>query len=146
MVSAAGCAETDPTGSEDGNECEHVAEPMVLDIELSGLDDTRSYQFVIEAEGGLVTLTRTPEQRNTFGEALLPEGGVLVASLGATTLRVFVDDPERQHGPETVRVTARTRAGFVAESTFMPAYEHAVPVEGDCFSTITEHLSLPPHQ
>ena len=146
MLAAAGCAETDPTGSGERDECDHVSEPKVLDIELSGLDDTRSYQFIIEAEGGLITLTRTPEQRNTFGEALLPDGGVLVASLGAKTLRVFVDDPEREHGPESVRVAARTRVGIVTETTFMPSYEHAVPVEGDCFSTITEHLTLPPHE
>lgn len=141
-----GCVETEPVDPEPRDECANRADPKVLDIELSGLDDTRSYQFVIEAEGGLITLIRTPEQRNTFGEALLPDGGVLVASLGADTLRVFVDDAEREHGPQSVHVTAWSRNGLIAESTFMPAYERAVPVEGDCFSTITEHLALPPHQ
>lgn len=145
FAAAAGCIDGAPDG-EPRSECERASDPKVLDIELSGLDDTRSYRFTVEAEGALITLIRTPEQHSTFGEAPVPEGGALLASLDPDTLRVFLDGKARAEGPGTVRVTAWTRAGLVAESTFMPAYEQAVPVDGDCFSTITEHLALPPHQ
>lgn len=141
----AGCVDDGTADPEPRDECELEKEPKVLDIELTGLDDTRSYRFVVEAEGARVNLTRTPEQRNTFGEALLPAGGALVASLDGATLRVFVQ-AEREHGPESVRLMAWTRVGQVIDATFTPAYEHAVPVEGACFSTITEYLALPPHE
>lgn len=145
LAAAAGCIDGAPAG-EARHDCELASDPKVLDIELSGLDDTRSYRFVIEAEGALVTLIRTPEQRSTFGEAPVPKGGALLASLDPDTLRVFLEGKAGAEGPGTVHVTAWTRAGLVVESTFMPAYEQAVPVDGDCFSTITEHLALPPHQ
>jgi hypothetical protein len=145
LASMAGCLDAGPDG-ETRDDCELASDPKVLDIELSGLDDTRSYRFVVEAEGAFVTLIRTPDQHSTFGEAQVPDGGALVASLDPDTLRVFLDGMAGNQGPGTVRVTAWTRAGLVAESTFMPAYEQAVPVAGDCFSTITEHLAFPPHE
>ena len=146
LAGAAGCVDDGTVGPEPRDECEQTTQPEVLDIELSGIDDTLAYQFVVYAEGGQVTLVRTPEQRSTFGEGLLPDGGVLVVSLDPDTLRVFVDDAGRDHGPAQVRVTAWTRAGLLVETTFMPAYEQAVPAPGDCFATITEHLAIPPHQ
>jgi hypothetical protein len=141
-----GCVDGGEADPDPRDECELEKKPKVLDIELTGLDDTRSYRFVVEGEGARVNLTRTPEQLNTFGEALLPAGGALVASLDGGTMRVFVDQTDRAVGPTSVRLEAWTRAGQVIAATFMPAYEHAVPVAGDCFSTITEHLALPPHE
>src|SRR5687768_9063212 len=115
LAGAAGCVDDGTVGPEPRDECEQSAQPKVLDIELTGIDDTRVYQFVVQAEGAQVTLTRTPEQRSTFGEALLPAGGVLVVSLDPDTLRVFVDDAERDDGPAAVRVTAWSRAGLLVE-------------------------------
>lgn len=140
-----GCVDGGALAPEARDDCEHARGPKVLDIELSGLDDTRRYWFVVDADGAQVTVTRTPEQRSTFAEAPLPGGGALVVSLAPETLRVFADGTPGPDGPASVRVTAWTRDGLVVESTFMPAYERAVPVEGDCFSTITESLTLPPH-
>jgi hypothetical protein len=146
VVGCVGCVEGGEPAPEPRDDCEQASDPKVLDIELSGLDDTRTYLFVVDADGARVSVARTPEQRSTFAEGALPTGGALVVSLDPDTLRVFVDGAAAAEGPRSVRVTAWSRAALLVETTFMPAYEHAVPVEGDCFSTITEYLAIPPHE
>lgn len=141
LVSA--CTGTEPEENIDES-CDPATHQVVVDVALQGLDADGAYQFVIEVEGTRLLLVRTPQQRSTFGEAQLANGDHLIASLGGSTLRVFVDDAAGGRGLAKMMIEVWSAGHLLGSSTLLPRFENAMAVPGDCYSTITEMLSIPP--
>jgi hypothetical protein len=143
LVSA--CAGTEPEQSTDET-CDPATHQVVVDVALQGLEVDEAYQFVVQVDGTRLLLMRTPQQRNTFGEALLADGGHLIASLGGSTLRVFVDDAAGGRGLDTMLIEVWNEGRLLGSSTLRPHFENAMAVPGDCYSTIAEMFAIPPVQ
>lgn len=140
LVSA--CAGTEPEPSADET-CDPATHQVVVDVALQGLATDGAYQFVVEVEGTRLLLVRTPQQRNTFGEAQLADGDRLIASLGGSTLRVFLDDAAGGRGLAKMTIEVWSEGHLLGSSTVIPRFENAMAVPGDCYSTIAEMLSIP---
>jgi hypothetical protein len=141
LVSA--CTATEPEENTDET-CDPATHQVVVDVALQGLHADRAYQFVVEVDGTRLLLVRTPQQRNTFGEAQLANGDHLIASLGGSTLRVFVDDAAGGRGLAKMMIEVWGEGHLLGSSTLIPRFENAMAVPGDCYSTVTEMLSIPP--
>jgi hypothetical protein len=140
LVSA--CTWTEPEASTDET-CDPATHQVVVDVALQGLDADGAYQFVVEVEGTRLLLVRTPQHRNTFGEAQLANGDHLIASLGGSTLRVFIDDAAGGRGLMRMTIEVWGEGHLLGSSTMLPRFENAMAVPGDCYSTIAEMVSIP---
>ena len=143
LVSA--CTGAEPEDRTDET-CDPATHQIVVDVALQGLELDQAYQFVIEVEGTRLLLVRTPEQRSTFGEAELADGNHLIASLGGSILRVFVDDAAGGRGLSKMMIEVWSEGHLLGSSTLLPRFENAMAVPGDCYSTVTESFAIPPVQ
>lgn len=139
----AACVEEEPAERTDET-CDPVDHQMVMDVALQGLEMDEAYQFVIEVRGARLVLSRTPEQRSTFGDVQLDDGSHLIASLGGSTLRVFVDDAVGGRGLVSALIEVWSKGRLLGVSTLRPRFENAVAVPGDCYSTVVESFAIPP--
>src|SRR5438552_13317364 len=89
---------TDEAPADAPKTCQDVAGDYWLEVAVDGLNDAQVL-YGVESEGALVTVLRTPTQRNGFAEARLPGDRWLTLAVFDDTVRVFVQQVDGQVGP-----------------------------------------------
>jgi hypothetical protein len=125
--------------------CEVVSEDFGLDVQMSGLEEDTSYYFEVEADGGYLTLVRSPDVASTFVESPLSGGRTLLVVLMDDVLRLAIQDPGGSTaGPELSTVRIHASGELLIEASFEPSYADIEPTSADCdaFQVQTEMLEV----
>jgi hypothetical protein len=125
--------------------CDVVSDDFGLDVQMSGLEEDVTYYFEVEADGGYLTLARSPEVANTFVEGPLSGGRTLLVVLMDDVLRLTIQDPGGgAAGPELSTVRIHSSGELLIEASFEPSYADVEPTSADCdaFHVQTEMLDV----